>query len=163
MLDVVRRRPVNVFYLQRGLFGSLALAFFLQTGLLLFLELVIFVDDIEVLLLRFVPFLDNGASCDGGSREGGRLGDQCGIRVWPGLLLLNRVGSLDSRLEAERGCVELSISSPNYVIELLQVPSGVFFSTAAGASSSFLNEYLTGAPEIVAAGAAAAAGSSRFA
>lgn len=130
---------------------------------MLFLELVVFIDDIKVLLLRFVPLLDNGASCDGGSREGGRLGHHGGVRVWPGLLLLHRVGTLNGRLKAERGCVELSISSPKYVIELLQVPSGVFFSTGAGASSSFLNEYLTGAPEIVAAGAAAPAGSRRFA
>jgi hypothetical protein len=51
MLDVVWRRPVNVFLLQRGLFGSLALAFLFQTGLLLFLKLVILIDDIKVLLL----------------------------------------------------------------------------------------------------------------
>lgn len=78
---------------------------------MLFLELVIFIDDIKVLLLRFVPLLDNGPSCDGGSREGGRLGHQCRIRVRSGLLLLHRIGSFDGRLEAERGCVELRISS----------------------------------------------------
>jgi hypothetical protein len=111
MLDVVRRRPIDIFYLQRGLFGSLALAFLLQTGLLLFLELVIFVDDIKVLLLRFIPLLNNGTGCDRGSRESRGLGDQSGIRGWPGLRLLDRIGAFDCRLEAERGCVELSISS----------------------------------------------------
>jgi hypothetical protein len=113
MLDVVWRRPVNILLLQRGLFRSLALALLLQTGLLLFLKLVVFIDDIKVLLLGFIPLLDNRAGCDGlsSSREGGRLSDQRGIRVWPGLLLLNKGGAFDGRLEAERGCVELRISS----------------------------------------------------
>ena len=79
---------------------------------MLFLELVVFIDDIKVLLLRFIPLLDNGAGCDRDSSGDGRLGHDSGIRVWPGLLLLNRVGTLDGRLEAERGCVELRISSP---------------------------------------------------
>jgi hypothetical protein len=111
LLDVVGRRPVDVFYLQRGLFGSLALALLLQPNLLLFLELVIFVDDIEVLLLRIVPLLNNGTGCDRGSRESRRLGDDSRIRAWPGLRLLDKIGTLDGRLEAERGCVELSIIS----------------------------------------------------
>jgi hypothetical protein len=82
---------------------------------LLFLELVVFIDDIKVLLLGFIPLLNNRAGCDGGSsREGRRLGDQSGIRVWSGLLLLNKGRAFDSRLEAERGCVELRISSLMY-------------------------------------------------
>lgn len=77
---------------------------------MLFLELVVFIDNIKVILLRFLPFLDNGTSCDRGSRLWWRFCCEGGIRVWPGLLLLYRLGTLDCRLETKRGCVELSIS-----------------------------------------------------
>ena len=57
----------------------------------------------------------------------------------------------------------LTVSGP-FTSGLRQVPSLVFLSAlaAAAAASSFLNEYLTGAPEMVAA-AGAAEGSSRLA